>query len=90
MCRGGSSLEPEVTESEMMCQLRVLFPFHFFVFKKTVSHLAAEANTEQVFSRAGQLSEVNLNPDALGDMVSIMVTEKHKYKPSLQERVENV
>ena len=65
-------------------QLRALFPLHFFVFKQTVSHLAAEANVEQVFSRAGQLSEVNLDPDALADMVSIMV-HKHAYKPSLKD-----
>jgi hypothetical protein len=70
-----------LTEFEMMCQLRVLFPLYFFVFKQTVSHLAAEANVEHVFSRAGQLSEVNLDPDTLADMVSIMVN-KHAYKPS--------
>ena len=39
---------------------------------------------EQVFSRAGQLSEVNLDPDALADMVFIMVN-KHAYKPSLKD-----
>ncbi len=39
---------------------------------------------EQVFSRVGQLSEVNLDPDILADMVSIMVN-KHVYKPSLKE-----
>ena len=73
-----------LNEFEMMWQLRVLFPLYFFVFKQTVSHLAAEANVEQVFSRAGQLSEVNLDPDALADMVSIMVN-KHAYKPSLKD-----
>ena len=73
-----------LNEFEMMCQLRVLFPLHFFVFKQTVSHLAAETNVEQVFSRVGQLSEVNLDPDALADMVSIMVN-KHAYKPSLKD-----
>ncbi len=72
-----------LNEFEMMCQLRVLFPLYFFVFKQTASHLAAETNVEQVFSRARQLSEVNLDPDALADMVSIMVN-KHAYKPSLQ------
>ena len=35
---------------------------------------------EQVFSRVGQLSEVNLDPDALADMSSIM-GNKHGYKP---------
>ena len=73
-----------LNEFEMMWQLRALFPFHFFVFKQTASHLAAEANVKQVFSRAGQLSEVNLDPDALADMVSIMVN-KYTYKPTLQD-----
>ena len=39
---------------------------------------------DQVFSREGQLSEVNLDPDALGDMVSIMVN-KFVYKPSVKD-----
>ena len=73
-----------LNEIETMCQLRVLFPLYFFVFKQTVSHLAAEANVEQVFSRVRQLSEVNLDPDTLADMVSIMVN-KHAYKPSLKD-----
>ena len=84
-CQRFVSVEDGVlNEFEMMCHLRILFPLHFFVFKETVSHLTAEANVEQVFSRAGQLSQVNLDPDALDDMVSIMVN-KHKYKPSLQD-----
>ena len=73
-----------LNEFEMMWQLRALFPLHFFVFKQTASHLAAEANVEQVFSRSGQLLEVNLDPDTLTDMVSIMVN-KHTYKPSLKD-----
>jgi hypothetical protein len=39
---------------------------------------------EQVFSREGQLSEVNLHPDTLANMVSIMVN-KNTYKPSLKD-----
>ena len=39
---------------------------------------------EQVFSRVGQLSEVNLDPDTLSDMVSIMVN-KLAYKPSVKD-----
>jgi hypothetical protein len=38
----------------------------------------------QVFSRAGQLSEVNLDPDTLVEMVSIMVN-KLVYKPSVKD-----
>ena len=61
-----------LNEFEMMWQLRILFPLHFVVFKQTACHLTSESNVEQVFSRAGQLSEVNLDPDALADMVSMM------------------
>jgi hypothetical protein len=49
-----------------------------------VSHLAAETNVEEVFSRLGQLSEVNLDPDTLTDMVSIMVN-KIVYKHSVKD-----
>ena len=73
-----------LNEFEMMWQLRILFPLHFVVFKQTACHLAAEANVEQVFSRVGQLSEVNLDPDTLADMVSIMVN-KLEYKPSVKD-----
>jgi hypothetical protein len=73
-----------LNEFDMMWQLRVLFPLHFFVFNQTVSHLAVEVNVEQVFSRAGQLSEVNLDPDTFADIVSIMVN-KHAYKPSFKD-----
>jgi hypothetical protein len=68
----------------MMWQLRILFPLHFVVFNQTACHLAVEANVEQVFSRSGQLSEVNLDPDALADMVSIIVN-KLAYKPSVKD-----
>jgi hypothetical protein len=47
-----------------------------------VSHLAAEVNVEQVFSWSGQLSEVNLDPDTLADMVPIMDNTHHLLKTS--------
>ncbi len=53
-------------------------------FRETVCHLTVEANVEQVFSRVGQLSEVNLDPDSLTDMVSIMVN-KLVYKSSVKD-----
>ena len=75
-----------LNEFEVMWHLRLVCcsPCIFFVLKQTACHLAAEANVEEVFSRAGQLSVVNLNPDALADMVSIIVNE-HAYKPSLHD-----
>ena len=56
-----------------MCHLRILFPLHFVVFNQTVCHLVTETNVEQVFLRSEQLSELNLDPDTLADMVWIMV-----------------
>ena len=53
----------------------MLFPLHCFVFKQTVCRMTAEASVVQVFARSGQLSEVNLDTDALTDMVSIMVNK---------------
>ncbi len=57
---------PEPVWDVMMWQIRILFPFHFVVFKQTMW--------------TGQLSEDNLTPDSLTDMVSIMV-DKVSYKP---------
>ena len=51
-----------LNEFEMMWSLRERFPLHFFVFKQVASHLAHEANVEQVFSRAGGLSDPNIDP----------------------------
>ena len=82
--RENSSGLTVLNEFEMMCQLRILFPLHFVVFNQTVCHLAAENNVEQVFLQSEQLSELNLDPDALSDMVSIMIN-KHTYNPSLQD-----
>jgi hypothetical protein len=73
-----------LNEFEMMCHLRIMFPLHFFVFNQTVSHLASESNVEEVFSRAGQLSEVNSDPDDLAVMVSIMIN-KNTYNPSVKD-----
>ncbi len=50
--------------------------------------LQNEANVGSVFSRSGQLSEVNLHPDALAYMVLIIVN-KHPYKPSLKDIMDN-
>ncbi len=54
---------------------------------QTVCHLTARVNVEQVSSRSGQLSEVNLDPDTLADMVSIIVN-KYTHKPSLLDIME--
>jgi hypothetical protein len=54
-----------LNEFAMMWDLRERFPLHFIVFKQTVCQLSHEANVEQVFSRAGNLSEPNMDPEYL-------------------------
>ncbi len=50
--------------------------------------VTVETNVEQVFSRTGQLSEVNLDPNSPTDMVSIMVN-RITYKPSVKDIMDN-
>jgi len=71
-----------LNEFEMMWALRERFPLHFFVFKQVASHLSHEANVEQVFSRAGMLSDVHIDPDFLAVLVMASVNKK-AYKPSV-------
>jgi hypothetical protein len=54
-----------LNEFAMMWELRERerFPQHFIVFKQTACHLSHEANVEQVFFRAGNLSDPNMDPE---------------------------
>ena len=76
--------EDLLNEFEMMWALRERFPLHFTVFKQIASHLAHEANVEQVFSRAGRLSETNIDPAFLGHIVMGHVN-KNAFKPTLKD-----
>ena len=60
----------------MMWDLRFEFPLHFIVFKQCASHLLHEANVEQIFSLAGRLSDLNLDPDQLAMLVRIHFNKK--------------
>ena len=53
--------------------MRSKFPLHYIVFKQVSSHLPHEANTEQLFSLAGSLSDDNgkMDPYRLSVWVSI-------------------
>ena len=46
------------------------------VFKRTACHLPHEANVEQVFSRAGNLSDPNMDPEYLASLTIIAVNQK--------------
>lgn len=59
----------------MMWSMRDRFPLHLIVFKRTACHLPHEANVEQVFSRAGNLSDPNMDPEYLAFLTMIAVNK---------------
>ena len=67
-----------LNEFAMMWALRERFPLHFIVFKQTACHLSREANVEQVrvFSRAGKLSDPNVDPEFLAHLVMVLINKK--------------
>ena len=64
-----------VNEFALLYDLRTSFPLHYIVFKQTASHIPHEGNSEQLFSRAGNLSDDNgkMDPARLGVWTSIGV-----------------
>ena len=68
----------------MMWALRERFPLHFIVFKQTACHLPHETNVEQIFSRAGNISDPNIDPEFLANLVTMLINKK-SFKPSLKE-----
>ena len=48
-----------INEFALMWKLRDSFPLHVILFKQTASHMCHEGNSEQLFSRAGALSDNN-------------------------------
>ena len=72
-----------LNEFEMMWSLRERFPLHLVVFKRTACHLPHEANVEQVFSRAGNLSDPNMDPEYLALLTIIAVNQK-SFWPTLE------
>ena len=69
-----------LNEFAMMWALRARFPLHFIIFKQTACHLGHEANVENLFSRAGLLSDPNMDPHFLATLTSI-VAGKAAYNP---------
>ena len=61
---------------KLVWQLRDRFPLHLIVFKQTACHLCHEANVEQIFSRAGLLSDPNIDQDYLVTLVMISCNKK--------------
>ena len=71
-----------LNEFAMMWALRESFPLHFIIFKQMASHLPHEANVEQIFSRAGLLSDPNLDPAYLAILVKVAFNKK-AFKPTV-------
>ena len=60
-----------LNEFAMMWALRERFPLHTIIFKQTACHLPHEANVEMLFSRAGLLTDPNMDPHFLATLTSI-------------------
>ena len=75
-----------VNEFALVYNLRQSFPLHYIVFRQTAAHLPHEANSEQLFSRAGTLSDDNgkMDPHRLAVWTSIGVNYS-TYKPTDEE-----
>ena len=78
-----------VNEFALVYNLRNSFPLHYIVFKQTASHLPHEGNSEQLFSRAGGLSDNNgkMDPARLGVWTAIGVNYS-TYKPTCAQILE--
>jgi hypothetical protein len=60
----------------MLWDLKDSLPLHFIIFKQCASHLAHEANVEQIFSLAGKLADPNLKVENLGILTRIHFNKK--------------
>lgn len=69
--------------------VRAAFPLHYTVFKQTASHLPHEGNSEQLFSRAGGLSDDNgkMDPARLAVWTAIGVNYS-TYRPTDKQILE--
>ena len=86
MTRRGASTNHMLYHMRMV---RHTFPLHYIVFKQVSSHLGHEANSEQLFSRSGKLSDDNgkMDPHRLAVWTSIGVNRR-VYEPSVQQIME--
>ena len=75
-----------INEFALMHSLRNSFPLHTILFKQCASHMCHEGNSEQLFSRAGHLSDNNgkAPPHRLAVWASIS-SNRQVYEPSVQQ-----
>ena len=76
-----------VNEFALLYDSRVQFPLHYIVFKQVSSHLAHEANSEQLFSRAGSLSPDNgkMSPTHLATWASILPSTTRSFSQAIPQ-----
>ena len=73
-----------VNEFALLYEVRLNFPLHYILFRQTASHIAHEANSEQLFSLAGRLADPNLEPRELGVLAKI-ASNALVYKPDYDD-----
>jgi hypothetical protein len=78
-----------VNEFALVYKMRQTCPLHYIVFKQVSSHLGHEANSEQLFSQSGKLSDDNgkMDPHRLAVWTSIGVN-RSIYEPSTKQIME--
>jgi hypothetical protein len=64
----------------MVWALKATFTLHYIVFKQCGAHLAHEGNVENLFSKSGNLSDPNLDPQYLSKLTRIGAN-KHAFCP---------
>ena len=72
-----------MNEFALLWYLRRDFPIHFVVFCQTAAHLPHEAKSEQTFSRAGNISDPNMNPAYLAQLTAISIN-KRVFQPNVK------
>ena len=67
-----------LNEFALMYDLKDAFPLHFTVFRQVSAHLPHEANTESIFSLAGNISDEGgrMDPTHLANLVYMMANKK--------------
>ena len=64
-------------------------PLHYTLFKQVLSHVPHEANTEQLFSLAGGLSDDNSEMDPYRFSIWVSIASNHKvFRPCVKEILE--
>ena len=72
-----------LNEFKLMYRVHAKFPLHYIVFKQVSAHLPHEANTEQLFSLAGSLSDPRKDPIHLARQTRV-AKNQHVFMPSVK------